>query len=191
ITRWSQESVNAIRRPTPRPPSSTTGTRRTEPTARIAPSGGLMIAENSATSYIPRFEIENVAPESSVTRSFRTRARSARSRAAAVDGDRARGVEMRDGRLREGRALGDRRPDLGERPVFVLDAGGGRRGGRHGRDRHRGRFDVAPDDPATGSGAPDQPKIHTRLRRDLLGQGRRLHASGLLRRDRRDRRGSG
>src|SRR5437867_2242885 len=81
ITRWSQESVSAILHPTPSPASATTGIRRTDPTARIAPSGGLMIAENSATSYIPRFEIENVAPESSGARSFRTRARSARSRA--------------------------------------------------------------------------------------------------------------
>ena len=39
-----------------------------------------MIAENSATSYMPRFEIENVAPESSWALSFRARARSARSR---------------------------------------------------------------------------------------------------------------
>ena len=81
ITRWSHEIVSAIRRPTPSPSSVTTGTRRTEPTARIAPSGGLMMAENSATSNMPRFEIEKVAPDSSLARSFRTRARSARSRA--------------------------------------------------------------------------------------------------------------
>ena len=28
----------------------------------MAPSGGLMMAENSSTSYIPRFEMQNVAP---------------------------------------------------------------------------------------------------------------------------------
>jgi hypothetical protein len=46
----------------------------------MAPSGGLMMAEKSATSNMPRFEIEKVAPDSSCVRSFRCRARSARSR---------------------------------------------------------------------------------------------------------------
>jgi hypothetical protein len=46
----------------------------------MAPSGGLMMAEKSATSNMPRFEMENVAPDSSGARSFRFRARSARSR---------------------------------------------------------------------------------------------------------------
>ena len=39
-----------------------------------------MMAENSVTSNMPRFEIEKVAPDSSWTRSLRFRARSARSR---------------------------------------------------------------------------------------------------------------
>ena len=55
--------------------------RRTEPTARMAPSGGLMMAENSSTSNMPRLEIEKVAPDISCARSLRWRARSARSRA--------------------------------------------------------------------------------------------------------------
>src|SRR2546426_11221528 len=43
-------------------PSSTTGTSLIAPTARIAASGGLMIAVNSSTPNIPRFEMEKVAP---------------------------------------------------------------------------------------------------------------------------------
>ena len=43
----------------------------------MAPSGGLMMAENSATSNMPRFEIEKVAPDSSWAFSFRARVRSA------------------------------------------------------------------------------------------------------------------
>ena len=81
ITRWSQEIVSFIRRPTPSSPSSTTGICSTEPTARMAPSGGLMMAENSSTSNMPRFEIEKVAPDISGARSLPARARSARSRA--------------------------------------------------------------------------------------------------------------
>ena len=62
ITRWSQESVSVMRLPTRELPSTTTGFSTTAPTARMAPSGGLMMAENSSTSNMPRFEIEKVAP---------------------------------------------------------------------------------------------------------------------------------
>ncbi len=39
IARWSQEMVSFMRRPTASAPSTTTGFSRTEPTARMAPSG--------------------------------------------------------------------------------------------------------------------------------------------------------
>src|SRR6266550_4697428 len=57
-------------------PSSTTGTSLIAPTARIAASGGLMIAVNSSTPYMPRFEIENVAPLRSPSAGRPDRARS-------------------------------------------------------------------------------------------------------------------
>src|SRR6266851_2767094 len=58
-------------------PSSTTGTSLMAPTARIADSGGLMIATNSSTPYIPRLEIEKVPPTRSCSpgRPERERAR--------------------------------------------------------------------------------------------------------------------
>ena len=65
MTRWSHESVTRMRLPTASWPSTTTGLSRIAPTARIAPSGGLMMAENSSTGNMPRFETENVAPDSS------------------------------------------------------------------------------------------------------------------------------
>ena len=43
-----------------------------------------MIALNSSTGNIPRFDTENVAPESSCWRSFRARVRSIRSFASAA-----------------------------------------------------------------------------------------------------------
>ena len=51
-----------MRLPTASWPSTTTGFSTIAPTARIAPSGGLMMAENSSTGNIPRLETENVAP---------------------------------------------------------------------------------------------------------------------------------
>ena len=81
ITRWSQERVTRMRRPTARCPFTTTGFSTMAPTARIAPSGGLMMAENSSTGNMPRFDTEKVAPDSSCPRSFRARVRSTRSRA--------------------------------------------------------------------------------------------------------------
>src|SRR5215472_13815156 len=59
-----------MRRPARIWPLSTTAFSSTEPTARMAPSGGLMMAENSSTSYMPRLEIEKVAPENSWARSL-------------------------------------------------------------------------------------------------------------------------
>ena len=56
--------------------SSTTGTSLMAPTARIAASGGLMIAVNSSTPYMPRLEIENVAPVRSPSFTRPERARS-------------------------------------------------------------------------------------------------------------------
>ena len=41
-------------------PSQTTGSSRTWPTARMAPSGGLMTAANASMPNMPRFEMENV-----------------------------------------------------------------------------------------------------------------------------------
>ena len=46
------------------------------PTARIADSGGLMIAENSSTPYMPRFEMLNVPPSRSPGAGLPDRARS-------------------------------------------------------------------------------------------------------------------
>src|SRR5216683_3522116 len=57
-------------------PSSTTGTSLIAPTARIADSGGLMIATNSSTPYIPRLEIEDVPPVRSCSPGRPERARS-------------------------------------------------------------------------------------------------------------------
>src|SRR5947209_7653879 len=57
-------------------PLSTTGTSLIAPTARIAASGGLMIAVNSSTPNMPRFEIEKVAPLRSPSPGRPDRARS-------------------------------------------------------------------------------------------------------------------
>src|SRR5712692_9955455 len=57
-------------------PPSTTGTSLIAPTARMAASGGLMIATNSSTPNMPRFEIENVAPLRSPSAGLPDRARS-------------------------------------------------------------------------------------------------------------------
>ena len=53
-TRWSHESVIARRLPGTTAPSLTTGSSRTWPTARMAPSGGLMTAENSSIAEHPQ-----------------------------------------------------------------------------------------------------------------------------------------
>ena len=52
--RRSSSSCAGPRRARPCPRRAS---RRTEPTARMAPSGGLMMAENSSTSYMPRLEM--------------------------------------------------------------------------------------------------------------------------------------
>src|SRR5205807_839105 len=57
-------------------PPSTTGTSLMAPTARIAASGGLMIAVNSSTPNMPRLEMENVAPVRSPSAGRPERARS-------------------------------------------------------------------------------------------------------------------
>src|SRR5713226_334634 len=57
-------------------PASTTGTSLIVPTARIPASGGLMMATNSSTPNMPRFEIEKVAPLRSPSAGRPERARS-------------------------------------------------------------------------------------------------------------------
>src|SRR6185436_451853 len=78
-TRWSELSVTFMRRPARISSSTTTGTLRTAPTARIALSGGLMMAVNSVTSNIPRLEMVKVEPMNSSGFSFFSLARAARS----------------------------------------------------------------------------------------------------------------
>jgi len=51
--------------PTTSSPSATTGFCTAPPTARIPEWGGLRIAENSVTPYIPRFDTEKLPPSSS------------------------------------------------------------------------------------------------------------------------------
>src|SRR3989475_6226894 len=63
MTRWSQLSVSRMRRRTTIVPSATTGFCVTDPTARIAASGGLITAVNWSMSNMPRFETENVRSE--------------------------------------------------------------------------------------------------------------------------------
>src|SRR4030095_8304603 len=64
MTRWSHEMVIFMRRPTRSWPPSATGFSSTEPTATMAPSGGLMLAENSSTSYMPRLDTESARDQS-------------------------------------------------------------------------------------------------------------------------------
>src|SRR5262249_27869774 len=61
-TRWSHDSVSVICRRTTSASSTTTGRLASVPTARMPDSGGLMIAANSRTPYMPRFDTLNVAP---------------------------------------------------------------------------------------------------------------------------------
>src|ERR1700682_170216 len=57
-TRWSPDSVTARKLAKATPPSGfSTACRRAAPTARIVACGGLMMAENSRTPYMPRLEI--------------------------------------------------------------------------------------------------------------------------------------
>ena len=63
--RWSQAIVRFMPLRTTSSPSRTTGLGSILPTARIADCGGLMTAVNVVTPYMPRFVIENVAPDSS------------------------------------------------------------------------------------------------------------------------------
>ena len=60
--------VTRMRRRTTTAPSNTTGRGSTAPTARMAVSGGLMMAVNCSMPNIPRFETENVAPVYSLGR---------------------------------------------------------------------------------------------------------------------------
>ena len=62
ITRWSQLIVTFIIFIDLNSPSLTTTVGFAVPTAKIAASGGLMIAVNSLMPNIPKFEIEKVAP---------------------------------------------------------------------------------------------------------------------------------
>ena len=62
-TRWSQDNVTVIWLMNFTPPSSaSTGARRVAPTARMVACGGLMMAENSRTPYMPRFEMALAPP---------------------------------------------------------------------------------------------------------------------------------
>src|SRR5262245_21094132 len=80
-TRWSQDSVTVIWLTNFTPPSAaSTGRRWDAPTARIVACGGLMMAENSRTPYMPRLEIADEPPWYSAGLSFFSRARPARSR---------------------------------------------------------------------------------------------------------------
>src|SRR5450759_4225095 len=65
------------------PSSVSIGARRVAPTARMVACGGLMMAENSRTPYMPRLEMALAPPWYSFGLSLRTRARSARSRISA------------------------------------------------------------------------------------------------------------
>ena len=85
-------------------------------------------------------------------------------------------VEVRHRRLAERHSPGDRRPDLGERPIFVFGAGETRHRASDRRRRRR-RLDVAPDDAPTGAAAMDHLQIDTALGRDLLGKRRGLHTA--------------
>src|SRR3954454_22449137 len=83
-TRWSQESVPVIMLANATPPSAvSTACRRAAPTARMVACGGLMMAENSRTPYMPRFEIALAPPWYSFGFNFFSRARAARSRISA------------------------------------------------------------------------------------------------------------
>src|SRR6202011_6153393 len=56
-TRWSQPSVTVIWLTNFTPPSAvSTGRRCAAPTARMVACGGLMMAVNSRTPYMPRFD---------------------------------------------------------------------------------------------------------------------------------------
>src|SRR5216684_1635797 len=79
-TRWSQESVtdSTLAKATA-PVSVSTACRRAAPTARMVACGGLMMAENSRTPYMPRLEMADVPPWYSPGMSFLSRARAANS----------------------------------------------------------------------------------------------------------------
>ena len=55
MARWSTESTRFITVATSMAPATTTAAGLPAPTARIADCGGLMIAANSSTPYMPRF----------------------------------------------------------------------------------------------------------------------------------------
>src|SRR5579864_6187537 len=62
-TRWSQDKVTARKLAKATPPSGfSTACRRAAPTARMVACGGLMMAENSRTPYMPRLEIAAEPP---------------------------------------------------------------------------------------------------------------------------------
>src|SRR5699024_10077943 len=79
-TRWSTVVVIVITVRVVSSPSRITGSSTAAPTARIAASGGLMMAVKSSIPYIPRLLIENVPPVNSSGCSLPDFARSARSR---------------------------------------------------------------------------------------------------------------
>ena len=54
-----------VSRATIRPPSSTTGRLRSDPTASSAACGGLITAVKRSIPYMPRFDTVNVPPDSS------------------------------------------------------------------------------------------------------------------------------
>src|SRR5882757_7414798 len=79
-TRWSLESVMVIIGRMPGFPSTGTTASAIAPTARIALCGGVMIAVNAPTLYIPRLLNVNVPPLMSAGRNRPPRARSVNSR---------------------------------------------------------------------------------------------------------------
>src|SRR5664280_1177880 len=64
-TRWSLDSVSVQTLPGTTAPARTTGSSRMDPTARIAASGGLMMAVNCSMPNIPRLLTVKVPPRNS------------------------------------------------------------------------------------------------------------------------------
>src|SRR5579863_3757138 len=62
-TRWSHDSVTLSMLANTTPPSSfSIAWRRAAPTARMVACGGLMMAENSRTPYMPRLDMADDPP---------------------------------------------------------------------------------------------------------------------------------
>ena len=77
--RWSTDRVTCITVATARALSTTTGSCRAAPTARMAACGGLMMPANSSVPNMPRLVTLIVPPSSSLCCSFLSFARAMRS----------------------------------------------------------------------------------------------------------------